>query len=342
MMQRVLFVRIGWMTYYTGSQEGDEKPVGGDKYNKTNIGQEAFNFRNVDGRLYGYFENNCSFAANLTRIDPSVPGAESLDGVTVVFVARRKDYGQVIVGWYRDATVFLHLQQATEDMQRGDYRYSVTTKSTDAVLLPSINRVHKMPSGKGTMGRANVVYAHDIKGNPVALPWMEESLRYIRDYDGGNLLEAPDEDFCQEVEVLLEDHRAAQSGQGFRSTPELRKAIEDYSVNKAIKYFESRDYSVENVGKTRSYDLHCRRNGEELRVEVKGTQSGGQSVILTPNEVRNARENLTALYILHDIRVVRKYQGNFRLSGGAAKVLHPWVIGENGTLTPVGYTYSLT
>lgn len=329
------------MTYYAGSQEGDEKPIGGDKYNKTNIGHEVYNFRNVNGRLYGYFENLCPMAANLVRIDPSVPDAESLDGVTVVFVARRKDYGQVIVGWYRDATVFLHLQQATEDMQRGDYRYSLTTKSRDAVLLPSINRVHKMPSGKGTMERTNVFYAYDIKGSPVAMPWMEESLQYIHDYDGGNLIEAPDEDFCQEVEVLLEDHRAAQSGQGFKITPELRKDIEDYSVNKAIKYFESRDYSVENVGKTRSYDLHCTKDGEVLRVEVKGTQSGGQSVILTPNEVENARLNRTALYVLHDIRVARKYQRKFRLSGGAAKVLCPWIIGEHGTLTPVGFTYSL-
>lgn len=340
-MQRVLFVRTGWMTYYTGSHEGDERPAGGGKSTKTNIGHEVFNFRNVNGRLYGYFENNGSFAANPARIDPSVPGAESLDGVTVVFVARRKDYGQVIVGWYRNATVFRNLQQATEDMLRGDCRYSLTTKSRDAVLLPSINRVHKMPSGKETMERAHVFYAHDSNGSPVALPWMEESLRYIRDYDGGNLLEAPDEDFCQEVEELMEDHRAAQSGQGYKITPELRMAIEDYSVNKAIKYFESRDYSVENVGKTRSYDLHCKKNGEELRVEVKGTQSGGQSVILTPNEVKNARANLTALFILHDIRVVRKYQRNFKLSGGAAKVLHPWVIGEQGILTPVGYTYSL-
>jgi hypothetical protein len=39
----------------------------------------------------------------------------------------------------------------------------------------------------------------------------------------------------------------------------------------ATAYLEGAGWSVENVSTTRSYDLHARRGGEILRVEVKGT-----------------------------------------------------------------------
>jgi hypothetical protein len=51
--RRVLFARVGWMKYYAGPQTGDEKPIGGGKNNKKNIGHELFNFKNFGGNLYG-------------------------------------------------------------------------------------------------------------------------------------------------------------------------------------------------------------------------------------------------------------------------------------------------
>jgi hypothetical protein len=52
----VLFARIGWMKYYNGPQSGDEKPTGGGKYNKANLGHEVFNFHEISGQLFGYFQ----------------------------------------------------------------------------------------------------------------------------------------------------------------------------------------------------------------------------------------------------------------------------------------------
>lgn len=51
---RVLFARVGWMTYYAGPQIGDEKPIGGGENNKKNIGHEIFNFTSFGARLYGF------------------------------------------------------------------------------------------------------------------------------------------------------------------------------------------------------------------------------------------------------------------------------------------------
>ncbi len=105
---RVLFARIGHMEYYEGQQPGDERPVAGGKYNKKNIGHEVYNFKNVHGYLYGYFQpyyrkhSKSPVTVNLGRIDPSTKKAAHVDGVLVIFVATTPDNGQAIVGWYRD------------------------------------------------------------------------------------------------------------------------------------------------------------------------------------------------------------------------------------------------
>lgn len=66
---RVLFARIGSMTYYAGPQEGDERPTGGGRYNKRSMGHELFNFAEFDGRLYGTARVK-NGRINLARIDP--------------------------------------------------------------------------------------------------------------------------------------------------------------------------------------------------------------------------------------------------------------------------------
>src|SRR5436309_1717344 len=55
-LMRVLLARIGFMKFYKGPKPGDEKPIGGGKYNTEGIGHEAYNFLNVRGSLYGYFQ----------------------------------------------------------------------------------------------------------------------------------------------------------------------------------------------------------------------------------------------------------------------------------------------
>jgi hypothetical protein len=56
MTQRLVFGRVGWMRWYRGPQPDDEKPIGGGKYNETDIGSEAYNFLPVGNLLLGYFQ----------------------------------------------------------------------------------------------------------------------------------------------------------------------------------------------------------------------------------------------------------------------------------------------
>src|SRR6266851_4440481 len=71
--------------------------------------------------------------------------------------------------------------------------------------------------------------------------------------------------------------------QGFMSSPAVRKAIEEHSVELARKHFKALDYFVETHGKP--FDLLCTRGQERLYVEVKGTQGSGAEILLTKGEV---------------------------------------------------------
>ena len=71
---RVLLARIGFMKFYKGPKPGDEKPIGGGKYNTEGIGHEAYNFLNVRGSLYGYFQPHMKspYEINLGRIEQTL------------------------------------------------------------------------------------------------------------------------------------------------------------------------------------------------------------------------------------------------------------------------------
>ena len=54
MEPRILYCNIGEMDFYDGDK--NDKPKGGGKYNKDNIGFEINNFTNFNGIYYGYVE----------------------------------------------------------------------------------------------------------------------------------------------------------------------------------------------------------------------------------------------------------------------------------------------
>lgn len=74
---------------------------------------------------------------------------------------------------------------------------------------------------------------------------------------------------------------------------------------------------------------------------VKGTQTLGEDVLLTPNEVafaENHRDSM-ALFVVSSCTVDRDDHG-IRVSGGEVRVLHLWNI-DRAALTPTGYYYYL-
>lgn len=336
----VLFARIGWMEFYNST--GNEQPIGGGKYTKSHIGHEAFNFKKVDDRLYGYFQPQTKISTvTLERISRNVIG-DMLDDVLVIFVATyprgysQTLHGQVVVGWYQHARLFRKSRHPSPGKPRG-FRYFCVAKARDCVLLPIPYRQLEIPSGKGGFGQTNVCYLLEKNGDRKRQKWFQDVIRHIVNYDGPDLLTDPLASVEKEIENLTEDAIRHSQGQGFNRDSRERRAIEDYSMRMAKNYFETLGYAVTDVSKKKAFDLLCRKAKEEIHVEVKGTSTDGSAVILTPNEVKHARKakEKKSLYVLHSIRLNRG-----KASGGHAKVISPWQI-EEKDLRPTGYTYKL-
>ncbi len=121
---------------------------------------------------------------------------------------------------------------------------------------------------------------------------------------------------------------------------EARLAVERHAMERAEEFLRALGYSVEDVSRTKPYDLLAEKNGVALTVEVKGTTTGAESVLLTRNEVDHARENPTqaVLYILHTVRIDAP-GGKPKASGGQAEVHWPWSI-DPGDLEPLQFKYT--
>lgn len=339
---RVLFTRIGSMTYYAGPQPGDERPRGGGAYNKKNLGHELFNFANFGGRLYGFVRAK-SGHVDLARIDPSAGSAKTLDDVLVIFVAR-----QHIVGWYRQATVHAdtaplpgsaakemrsRLQQAkVRNFELLGYRFEADAGG--ATLLPTGERKLKMPGNvKGGFGQSNVRYQFRRDGTRYNSPWMQKAIQYVMKYDKANLLHTPEAEANAAEAATVAQERAA----GFQSNPRIRRLIEDYAMKAAQKELEKRGYSeFQDTSATKPYDLVCRRDGEAFFVEVKGTQTAGSAILLTKNEVKHVTTNANKciLVIVHSVVLSKKAVAK----KGTPEVIEKWDFAQ-GELSAIQYMW---
>lgn len=125
--------------------------------------------------------------------------------------------------------------------------------------------------------------------------------------------------------------------QGYSLTAEERRLVEMHAVKRASEHFRQDWDTVEDVGTRESYDLHCKREGDEFHVEVKGTTGAGDSIILTANEVEHARNwyPKVALVIVSEIELDRSGSPP-QVSGGEKTVYDPWDIQE-WSLSPTKY-----
>jgi hypothetical protein len=126
---------------------------------------------------------------------------------------------------------------------------------------------------------------------------------------------------------------------GFRPNVAQRRAIEMRAMDVARDQLVASGWKVEDVSATQPYDLRASRGVEELHVEVKGTTSDGQHVLLTRGEVvhHSTAAPASALFVVSGI-VMRGAPQAPSATGGSLFILLPWTIDEMA-LTPVGYQY---
>jgi hypothetical protein len=133
-----------------------------------------------------------------------------------------------------------------------------------------------------------------------------------------------------------------KSGQGMRLSHADRAAIEAHSVALACDYLRKEGYTVRDVGAVESYDIDATRSGEHLYVEVKGTTSHGEEIILTRKEVEliDTKHPDTMLILVSNIQLDRS-GATPRAHDGILQATHPWRI-EQGRLTPISYRYRIS
>lgn len=164
MCKRILFCNVGYLEFYDSAL--DTKPIenGGEYPRKNKTGGEINNFRVYeDGKCYGFVEQGSINATQKTihieRIDSNYKGKDEIPNVTVVFCANSPLINKtVIVGWYKNATVFRRVKELN------GIRYNITANGDDAVRIPEKDRTMEFSranSGKFGFGESNLRYADE-------------------------------------------------------------------------------------------------------------------------------------------------------------------------------------
>ena len=158
---------------------------------------------------------------------------------------------------------------------------------------------------------------------------------------GGVTPDSESPELIEAAEAITSIARPLQAqGQGYGLSAEERKAVEAQAMLLASQYWEKQGYTVRDVSATQSYDLDAiKGNDGPLYIEVKGTTSGPDQILLTANEVTLHRQKYpnNALVIVYGISLDRSATPP-RATGGTVRVMSPWEIDEAG-LTPLSYRY---
>ena len=188
----ILFCNVGWIKHYNGI-DGDSIERGG-KYNQHSIGHEVCNFSNNAGTLYGYVQ-----PTGQIKIEKLGAGKkdESVSGVTVVWTAGPESGGTVVVGWYKDATVFREAQKIAKpsaiQKKNGVSTFRIKAPADKAVLLPVEQRVLMIPRAvKGGIGQSNVWFADKEESQEIVN-------RVTSLINEGVIPALPDVDQCQSI-----------------------------------------------------------------------------------------------------------------------------------------------
>lgn len=164
-------------------------------------------------------------------------------------------------------------------------------------------------------------------------------------YRAQDLGQVPGEETPEAMAVLSEsrivpDRPPPGGGQGFGLSPAERRAVERRAMTLAKEHLLREGYAVTDVSLTQSYDFEARKGGRTIIVEVKGTTSPGDKIILTRNEVKIQKERApnNALIVAHGIKLDRSGEKP-KANGGTMWVVSPWYIDEAG-LSPLSYEYT--
>ena len=293
MTARLLVLRVGYMERYDGP---DTITSGGAYIAANGVGGEVFNFKPSRGKCYGYAMSRHFAGLNLRFVDDSQAWREGdeLAEVDVVFIARRPGIGQVVVGWYRNATVF-HRQYRVRrgsipGMNETMRSFLCVADAHSTRLLPAEDRTFEVPYApagfKGFPGQSNVWYPSIHTDKPVVAAFIRKLTEYIAATPGVELAD-------DEAEGV--NGGGGKKGRGSAPDHAHNALVESAAVNAVWARYEADGYTLKSVEvECLGWDLEMTKGSEFLRVEVKGTSGTAIYFELTPNEYAKLKEHATS------------------------------------------------
>ena len=267
MVAKLIFLNIGWMKNYRGFTAGDNNITGGGSYvQEHGFGHEIFNFAAYQGHMYGYVQPKDSIG--LERLGASKNDTE-VDNVLAIWVSKSPDSGVVIIGWYKDATVYRTMQHPPEKSGREykgySFGYWVKARRENCTLLPLDKRIFQIPRRqKGGMGQSNVWYADD----PSVAEFRQDVINFVNT-----------------DKIPTRQNNPLQDGQPRQPDPYKRQRVEQIAITLTTGYYANLGYSVDSVEKDNvGWDLEAKLDNKLVRLEVKGLSQNEIQIELTPNE----------------------------------------------------------
>lgn len=230
--------------------------------NKT--GGEAKNFYpELDGHYYGFVEpggykKQRRNLLHIERINKDASQKDYLNNVLVVFIAKTPDEitttylkksGQVVIGWYRNATVYRKIQTIADGRE-----YNLKCKIDDGILLPPENRDFYpkdfLYHDCSFIGQSNVWYLE--AKTPAAVVGMKEFKAHLFEYITNTSRYCNKASVDSDGSLLYEEGRKRRIESNiYERNPEARKkCIEHYGTKCAVCGFEaSAVYGDEFTGK---------------------------------------------------------------------------------------------
>jgi hypothetical protein len=144
------------------------------------------------------------------------------------------------------------------------------------------------------------------------------------------------------IEAGVEDMvREAGRGQGTGLGAAERSLVERRAMEVTTRHYLKNGWAVEDVSAASPYDLLCWHPDTKLlrRVEVKGSTGAAAAVILTRNEVLQARADPEAA-TLAIVRGISLDRSRTSATGGSLRILSPWNP-DDSALRPIAYRYDV-
>ncbi|MBD3590802.1 HNH endonuclease [Bacteroides sp. GM023] len=184
MEKKIFFDHITNMEKYSGFEQN---VIGGGRYvDSRGFGHELFNFKNDNGKCYGYTAPHCRVNLNkISKIEICQDAhGKYLDDVLVIFTCQGKNGKRVIAGFYQKARVYekeVSDKRTTRIYNEVNINYNLICDASNAVLISQNDRNFEIPSSKSNNGsghgQSNIWYANKDSDNTIR----QEVIQYVND-----------------------------------------------------------------------------------------------------------------------------------------------------------------